>query len=106
MPAITETILREKNDLQNPLLLHLIKKKNHLFRSDDKSDNDDQLRAKERSRPLSHLIFPPYDHNRGLPSQIVFIQDSVRKKEADVRLPKNTRDQVKDHSLIFLATFE
>ena len=106
MPAITETILREKNDLQNPLLLHLIKKKNHLFRSDDKSDNDDQLRAKERSRPLSHLIFPPYDHNHGLPSQIVFIQDSVRKKEADVRLPKNTRDQVKDHSLIFLATFE
>ena len=81
MPAITETILREKNDLQNPLLLHLIKKKNHLFRSDDKSDNDDQLRAKERSRPLSHLIFPPYDHNYGLPSQIVFIQDSVRKKQ-------------------------
>ena len=77
----SDDIKWKKNDLQNPLSLQLIKKKNHLFRSDDKSDNDDQLRAKERSRPLSHLIFLPYDHNRGLPSQIVFIQDSVRKKQ-------------------------
>lgn len=29
--------MSEKIDLQNPLSLQLIKKKNHLFRSDDKS---------------------------------------------------------------------